>query len=67
VAQIPLTEKEKRKILALHIEGMSYNVIAKQIGRSTKAVETTVREYKTDSSPAFKFINYLRKPWPYYG
>jgi len=67
MAQKPLTEKEKRKIIALHIEGIPYHIIAKQIGRSAKAVETTVRLYKTDSSPAYKFIEYLRKPWPYYG
>jgi len=67
MAQNPLTEKEKRKIISLHIEGIPYHIIAKQIGRSTKAVETTVRTYKTDSSPAFKFMQYLRKPWPYYG
>ena len=62
-----LTEKEKKTILDMHIEGISYAVIAKKIGRSTKAVETTVRDFKVNSTPAYKFLEYLRKPWPYYG
>lgn len=63
----PMTEKEKEKILKMHTSGDPYHVIANRIGRSTKAVETVVRRFKTDECPAYKFINYLRKPWPYNG
>lgn len=63
----PLTEKERDKILKMHHDGEPYHIIANRIGRSTKAVETVIRRYKTDESPAYKFIDYLRKPWPYHG
>ena len=59
-----LTEKEKRKILLLHSEGHSYNVIAKTVMRSTKSVEHVVRAFKSSTPSAFNFPDYIRKPWP---
>jgi|GEM_PF-4126680 len=59
-----VTEQEKKKILTLHNEGMSYHVIANKVKRSTKVVEETVRNFKSDTPLAFNFPDYLRKPWP---
>ena len=62
-----VTEQEKKRILMLHSEGMSYNVIAREVNRSTKVIEETVRNFKSETPLAFNFPAYMKNKWPING
>ena len=47
----PVTIKEIAKILALRLEGYSWDIIAERFGRTVRSLQTAVKRHAKDKKP----------------